>query len=146
MSVLVRRLVPALAALLVLAAPVVGDELGALAARGKDPHAHRTAATVLAHGPVTYPDENALVPYNGLVRAQWTDGQGQSHVGDLYLPERPEVGETRSIWIDCHGAPTAPPLVEADVALVVTLTVALVGVAAITAACVAARDGRERRC
>ncbi|PVZ09350.1 hypothetical protein [Actinomycetospora cinnamomea] len=129
MSVPARRLVPALAALVVVLAPVVGNALGALAARSDDPRAHRAVATVLAHGPVTYPDENALVPYNGVVRAQWTDGEGRSHVGDLYLPERPDVGETRRIWIDRHGAPTAPPLDQDDLALVATLVLTLVGVA-----------------
>jgi hypothetical protein len=142
-NVLVRRLVPALAALLVLAAPAVGDELAALAARAEDPHAHRTTATVLAHGPITYLDDHALVPHNGLVLARWTDGRGRSHVGDLYLPERPDLGDTRSIWIDRHGAPTAAPLAETDIALVVTSVLALVGVAAIVA--VAVRGIRERR-
>jgi hypothetical protein len=48
------------------------------------------------------------------------------------------------IWIDRHGAPTAPSLAETDVALVVTTVLALVGVAAIVR--VAARGARERRC
>lgn len=131
MSARTRGLVSAAAVLLIVLALPAGTELGARAAHGDDPLAHRTVATVLAPGPPVYPDENALVPDDALVRARWTDDRGRVHVEDLYLPGRPEVGETRRIWVDRHGEPTATPLDESTVALVVTVVLVLVGVAAL---------------
>lgn len=140
MSARARGLVSAAAVLLIVLALPVGTELGVRAADGDDPLAHRAVATVLAPGPPVYPDENALVPDDGLVRARWIDGRGREHVEELYLPGRPEVGETRRIWIDRHGEPTATPLDGSTVALVVTAVLVLAGVAALVTVRLASRS------
>lgn len=87
------------------------------------------------------------MPHNGVVRAQWTDEDARPRVADVVLPDRPDVGDNRTLWVDRHGDPVPPPRDAVEVVVLAAPVLAVAAAAGMIGAwLVTTRRSPGRRC
>jgi hypothetical protein len=144
-AAVVRRIAPAAALVVLVAAVLLGDAAGARAVSRAAPDLHRTEATTVAGAPVRAPDENALVSQVP-VQAVWLAPDGTGRLGPVTVEPGTPAGRTVPLWVDAAGRPVAPPATGTADAVVVGGLIVLLGGAAIAAAVwlTAAAAARQR--